>query len=296
MRRYALLGLAQVAVGAAAIFARYALTGAGPIAVAASRMAVASLVLLLLAEVVRERERAAWTKRDVAILLAAGTALALHFASWIWSLEYTGVAVSTLLVGTTPIWTALYDAVVHRRFLSPLAWGAFALGAGGLVLVVGFNGVRPPQPGHALLGGALALLGAMAIAAYFLLVREVRGRYGTRPIVTATYTCAAVVLIAAGAAAHQPPPPVQNAAAWGGILAMALVSQLLGHTALNASLRWFSPSAVGFSTLLEPVSAALLAYAIFHEALTPAAIAGGFLVLAAIAVFLREERPATLPA
>ena len=58
--------------------------------------------------------------------------------------------------------------------------------------------------------------------------------------------------------------------AWGGILAMALVSQLLGHTGMNAALRWFSPSAVSFSTLLEPVIAACWRSLLFGETLSAA--------------------------
>lgn len=296
MRRYAVLGSAQIAVGAAAIFARYALTGAAPLAVAASRLAVASAVLLLFAATLRERDAPAWSTRERAVIVAAGAALAIHFASWIGSLDYVSVAVSTLLVATTPLWTALYETVLRRRTLSAAGWGAFALGAAGLALVVGYDRARAPIAGHALLGSALALLGAVAIGAYFLLVGELRAHHGTRRIVTGTYTSAALVLIAASLLAHQAPPALANTAAWGGILAMALISQLLGHTALNASLRWFSPSAVAFSTLLEPVSAALLAFAIFHETLTPLMIVGGAMVLGAIAVFLREEREATLPA
>lgn len=291
---YGILALAQVAVGAAAIFARFALEGARPIAVAAARLIIASAVLLIVAALQRERTRIA--ARDRWVFVAAGIALAIHFAGWIWSLEYTSVAVSTLLVTTTPIWTALYDSAVYKRHLSATAWAAVAAGAAGLVLVVGFSTTRPPVPGHAVLGGVLALIGAFAIGAYFLLVRRVRDSYGTRPIVTRTYTWAAVALVVAALAARQGPPPLHDTRAWGGILAMALISQLLGHTALNASLRWFSPSAVAFTTVLEPVFAAILALLVFGEQLTGAALAGGVLVLAAIAVFLREEAQRPAPA
>jgi drug/metabolite transporter (DMT)-like permease len=73
---------------------------------------------------------------------------------------------------------------------------------------------------------------------------------------------------------------------------MAIVSQLLGHTAINASLRWFSPSAVSFATLLEPVFAGALALALFHEAVPPAALIGAMVLLASVAVVLRDERQA----
>lgn len=287
MRKYAVLAVAQIAVGAAAIFARLALTGASPLAVAASRLVLASLVLALIAAI--RHDASAKSRRDRLILVTAGIALAIHFAGWIWSLEYTSVAVSTLLVATTPIWTAIYDSAVRKRRLSIAAWGALAGGMAGLVLVAGFNRARPPVAAHELLGDGLALIGAFAIGAYFMLVREVRSAYRTRTIVTRTYTWAALVLVVAAAAARQSPPSLNDGVAWGGILAMAFISQLMGHTALNSALRWFSPSAIAFTTLLEPVFAAVLAFAIFGEALTAAALAGGVLLLAAIGVFLREE-------
>lgn len=290
VRPYLTLVFAQIAVGSAAIFARFALTGAGPLAVSASRLTIAAVALLVLAAIRSPRERTSLSRRDRLIFAVAGLALAMHFAAWIWSLQYTSVAISTLLVATTPIWTASYDALARGLRLSALAFLSFAVGAVGLVMVAGFTIAPPPVPGHAILGDALAVAGAIGIAAYFIFIREVRASFGTRAIVTQTYTWAAIVLIVAAAVAHQPPPPLRDVSAWGGIVAMALISQLLGHTAMNSALRWFSASAVAFTTLVEPIVAALLALAIFGERLTAIAVAGGLLVLGAIAIFIREER------
>ncbi len=290
MRPYVTLIVAQIAVGSAAIFARFALTGAGPLAVSATRLTIAAVALLAMSAIWRPAQTVRPSRRERAIFAFAGLALAVHFAAWIWSLQYTSVAISTLLVATTPIWTAAYDAFARGQRLSALAFLSFAFGAAGLVMVVGFSIAPPPVPGHALLGAALAVAGAIGIAAYFILIREIRASFGTRAIVTQTYTWAAVFLIAAALAAHQPPPPLSATSAWGGILAMALISQLLGHTAMNSALRWFSASAVAFTTLVEPIVAALLALAIFGERLSAIAVAGGLLVLGAIAIFIREER------
>jgi drug/metabolite transporter (DMT)-like permease len=272
-------------VGAAAIFARYALAGAPPIAVAAARLCIAAAILLIVA-ILHRGARATMSRMQRNLLWIAGAALALHFATWIASLEYTTVAISTLLVSVTPMWTALYDAIVRRKRYPAIIPLAFVTGIAGLAMITSGHHSPPPQSGHALLGAGLALAGSAAFAAYLLLVREVRADLTTRAIVTNTYTAAAVVLVIAAAAAHQPPPALHAYAAWGGIIAMALFSQLLGHTGMNAALRWFSPSAVSFSTLLEPVFAAALALVIFGETLSALAVAGACLLLASIGTVL----------
>lgn len=291
---FATLFGAQLAVGAAAIFARFALQSAQPLAVSALRLLIASAILLAASAIRRGTGsvRTALSRRQQLLLLGAGIALALHFAGWIWSLQYTSVAVSTLLVTTTPIWTSLYDAIFRGRRWRALVWVAYAAGIAGVFLIAGFGGAAPPIPGHSVFGAALALIGGIAVGAYFIIVREVRAALSTRVIVTRTYSWAAFALVIAALIARQPPPPFSATSAWLGILAMALISQLLGHTALNVSLRWFSPSAIAMATLLEPILAALLALAIFHEALGATAIAGAVILLAAIAVVLREDQQA----
>lgn len=281
---------AQLAIGAAAIFARYALEGAGPIAVSALRLGIAALLALA---IVRRIRPLSW-RREFAFA-SAGLALGVHFATWIGSLAYTSVAISTVLVTTTPIWTELYDVARLRRLPSRSYVAAVALALGGVALIAFGRDVPAPQPGHAALGAVLALVGSFAIGAYLIVVRDASSlpdgtRIGTRQIVARTYGWSAVALGIAAAFAHQGPPPVSDVRAWGGILAMAFVSQALGHTALNAALRDFSPSVIALSTLLEPVIAAILAALAFSEIIAASTAIGGVLVLLAVGVTLRTER------
>ena len=83
--------------------------------------------------------------------------------------------------------------------------------------------------------------------------------------------------------------------AWTGILALALVSQLFGHTAINAAVRVLSATFVAMTVLLEPVVAAIAAAFVFGEHPAPFTAAGAALIFAAIAFALRAEgaeRPA----
>ncbi|MDQ6933046.1 MAG: DMT family transporter, partial [Candidatus Eremiobacteraeota bacterium] len=208
---------------------------------------------------------------------------------WVWSLQFTSVAVSTLLVCSSPIWTAAYDSVVHRRTLPRLGWLGFCCGAIGLAMVLHSGTTRVPIPGHESTGYSLALGGSVAIAAYLMLVREVRSQLSTRDIVTRTYTYAAVALALAALLTHQGPPVLANTTAWLGILGMALISQSLGHTAINVSLHFFSPSAISFATLFEPVVAAVLAAILFGETLGGLTLLGGCIVLLSIGTVLYAE-------
>lgn len=274
-------------IGAAAIFARFALTGTGPLAAAAIRLALAAVVVGSLLAL-----RGEWgplPRKVEAALILAGIVLAVHFGAWLASLEYTSVAISTLLVCTSPIVTGAYDALVRGRRPSALFGIAVALGAAGLWLVVVRGAAPAPVHGHALLGAALATLGAVTMAAYLVIVREARRSLSTLQIVARTYGWAAVALVAAAAVAREAPPRLEAGVAWGGLVAMALVSQVGGHTALNAALRFVSPTTVGFATLLEPVLATLLAAAIFGEAVGPVTALGGLLILAAVGFSLLDE-------
>jgi len=222
-------------------------------------------------------------------LVAAGVLLAAHFALWISSLRFASVAVSTLLVCSTPIWTELWDVVRLRRFRADVAL-SLALGLAGVAIVIG----APARSDHPL-GIALALGGALAIAAYLILVRDADARYATLAIVGRTYPIAALVLIATMLAIRDPIPAADDLPAWGGIIAMALISQLFGHTALNAAVRHLSPTFVATVTLIEPVMAGVLAAIFFGERLTPATLAGSAVIFAAIAIALRAESRAFPP-
>ncbi len=181
-------------------------------------------------------------------LLVAGLMLALHFATWIASLDHASVAIATLLVCTTAVWTELY-AVLRRRRVDALV-AASVLGAlAGVAIVVG-----APDRANTPLGIALALVGAVAFGAYLLAVRGSDPRYGTLAVIARTYPYAAVALGAAALLARDPLPPLHDGGAWGGIVAMALVSQLFGHTALNSAVRVLSATFVSTMTLLEPVA------------------------------------------
>jgi drug/metabolite transporter (DMT)-like permease len=285
-RSLGLLAGAQLAIGAAAIFARFALTAAGPLPVSALRMTIAAIPVVALAAFRGRYVR--YDARTERRLGFAGIALAVHFGTWIASLQYASVAVSTLLVCSTPVFTEAWSLIRTRR-VRPAVLAGIVLALAGIAIVAG-----TPSRSETPLGIALALCGAISMGAYLQLVRASDPRYTTLAVVGRTYPIAAAVLGAGALVTHAGFLAASASGAWAGIFAMALISQLFGHTAINAAVRVFSATFVALTTLLEPLIAAIAAAFIFGERPAPLTAVGALLIFIAIALAIRAETRASL--
>jgi drug/metabolite transporter (DMT)-like permease len=72
--------------------------------------------------------------------------------------------------------------------------------------------------------------------------------------------------------------------------AMALVSQIIGHSSYNWALKWFSTGFVAVALLGEPIGSTIMAYLIFDEGLTWSKLIGGLLILSAIYIAATGEK------
>ena len=287
VRIYAVLGLGLVAVSLAAIFIR--LADAPALVVAAYRMGLASVVLLPWS--LPALRRANLTRTTLLYSALAGLCLALHFATWISSLSYTSVAASVSLVASQPLWVALLAWLflgLAPSFLTLL--GVVTAVAGGALIGFGdFTSGSAP-----LLGDALAVVGALAGAAYFLLGRAAqRQGLSLNAYIGLAYGVAAVVLL---------PLPWLAAVPYGGysaatfawIALLALLPQLVGHTGINYALRYLSPTLVATVALLEPVGAVVLAALFFKEWPTPVTLVGAVVLLGGVLFTVQGTRQSSV--
>lgn len=276
------LGIALLAVSNGAIFAR--LADAAPFAIAAWRVGLAAIVVLPLAITAPRPlhvHRSSW-----ALAAGAGALLALHFATWIASLEYTTIARSVLLVSTSPIWVALFQYFAGRGAPSRSTVIALALAVAGAAIVSGGGG----GGGGALTGDLLAVAGGIAMAGYLMLSREAQATLPFRIYLGIAYGVAAAILwIAVGIT--QTPAAGFDSTTWWALGGMAVVSQLIGHSGYNWSLRHLNPLFVSVVSVGEPVLASLLGWWLLHEALDWRTGAGGVLILAGIALATRSAQP-----
>ena len=303
---------AILAVSTASIFIRFAQREAPSLVIAALRLTFASLILAPIALTRHRDELRKLTRRDLLLGLLSGVFLAVHFATWISSLEYTSIASSVVLVSTGPLWVALLSPIFLKEPLTrPVLIGMlFALLGGTIIglsdsceltLRLRLSGDSlhsgtiscPPLSefvqGKAFLGNFLALAGAWAVAGYLMIGRRLRGGMSLIPYIFVVYGIAAIVLLGIMFAAGQSPigfSPMTYI--W--ILLLALVPQLIGHSTYNWALRYLPAALVSITTLGEPIGSAVLAYFILSEAPTLLTIFGGILILAGIYISSINKR------
>ena len=275
-----------LAVSAAAILIR--LAEAPAIAVAFWRCALGAALLLPPALMRRERFPRG---RDLYVGVASGVALGAHFGFWISSLDHTSVAASVVLVSTQPVFVAILAYLLFGERTSPLSFAGILAALAGTAVIAGDDSVGSA----ALLGNALALVGAVTIAFYVLIGRSSRtGGIGVLPYSVVVYSAAALALLPVGLL-FEVRLWGYSGETWLWLWAITLGPQIMGHTVFNWALRYVEASVISGTILAEPVVSALLAWLILSEKPGVATVVGGAVVLSGLFLLLRGRQLPTEP-
>jgi drug/metabolite transporter (DMT)-like permease len=290
-----------LAVSTGSILVRNAQEYAPSLVIAAWRLTLATVILSPIALSRNRAELRSLHHRQISLALISGLFLALHFATWISSLEYTSVASSVVFVSTAPLWVAMLSPVLLKEPLTrPILYG-MGLTLLGIVIVglsdscdLGSTGLTCPPfsefiRGRAFLGDLLALVGAWMAAGYLIIGRRLRSGISLVPYIFIVYGMAAIVLCGIILILDQPafgyPTQVYFL-----FLALAVIPQLLGHSTFNWALGYLSAAYVSITLLGEPIGSAILAYFFLNEIPKPLMIFGAILILAGIFVASRGEK------
>jgi drug/metabolite transporter (DMT)-like permease len=291
--------IAILAVSTASIFVRFAQRDAPSIVIAALRLGFAVVAIAPFAITRYRSELRVLTRHELLLGALSGGCLAIHFAAWITSLEYTSIVSSVVLVSTGPLWVAIFSPLFLKEpLIRPVLIGMLLALLGGTIIALGDScqinhGLVCPSfsgflQGEALLGNFLALVGAWALAGYLMIGRRLRSGMSLVPYIFVVYGVAAVALFTAMFASGQRPTGFSGMTyVW--IMLLALLPQLIGHSTFNWILRHLSATLVAITTLGEPVGAAVLAYFILKEIPASLTIFGGFLILAGIYISSRKH-------
>lgn len=269
-------------VGAAfsSIFTK--LAEAPPLIIAFYRLGFTVLILAPFTFMAAGAQLRRMGRADIFLACLAGIMLALHFAVWIASLNYTSVASSTVLVTMQPLFVIAGGYIFYRekvKLPGLLGAGLAILGS----ILVGVSDFR--VGGQALYGDLLAFSGAILVAGYMLIGRGLRRRLSLLPYIFVVYGMATLVLFLWALVMGNSfwPYPAWT---WVWFLALAVVPTIFGHTVFNWALRYVKAAVVSVSILGEPVGATILAYFIFNQVPTVLQVTGGIIIIAGLAVFI----------
>ena len=213
------------------------------------------------------------------LFLAAGLAFAGDLAFWHWSIHFTSVANSTLLANLAAPFVTLAVWMFWRQ--RPSATFAAGLGAAlvGVAMLVHTSLAFSPT---ALLGDAFGVVTAVFYAAYILAVKELRDRGAATLFVMAVATTLTAVLLFPVALASGEALLPTSASGWLVLVGLAGISHCAGQGLIAYSLAHLPAAFSSVSLLFQPVMAAIFAWVLLSEPLTPLQMAGGLVVLAGI--------------
>jgi drug/metabolite transporter (DMT)-like permease len=287
---FAALLCGAVGIGFAPIFVR--LSELGPSATAFYRLFFA-LPLLWLWMGWERRPRQPQSEPRVSenvcsrwFFVVAGLSFAADIALWHWSIKLTTVANATLLANFTPLFvTAGARFFFRERITFPLLAGIVLALVGGAMLVQASFHVTSRH----VWGDAVALMAAVFYAGYLLAVKQLTQSFSTSTIMAWCGLVTSLALLAVTLLSRES-LVATHATAWILLVALALISQVVGQGFITYALAHLPASFSSVSLFLQPVVATALAWILLSEPLSGLQILGGCAVLSGIVIASRWKR------
>ncbi len=254
-----------------------------PVTISAWRMTIAAVVLLLaLLAQRRVAELAALARARPHQLLAVGAGTAAYQGFYFVSVTQVGVAVATVVsLGLAPVLLTVAESVRHRRTPAPTRLAVLGAALVGLVLVsvAGQASSTGPAPvAGIVLAAASGTTYALTTAAGGSISKE------SSPLVlTSGMTLVGAAVLLPCLAFVEGPLVTADPAAMAWLAYLGALTMALAYVLLYSGLRVVAPSTAVTASLVEPVTAAVVAALVLSEALGPAAVSGILLVLGAVA-------------
>jgi drug/metabolite transporter (DMT)-like permease len=258
--------------------------GASVAGVLSVRFSLASLVLLALAR--WRGERLPRGSQALQVFLLGAVGYVVESACYFAALTRISAGLTALLLYAYPALVVLLSAVVTRHRPTVTATGCVVVASMGTGLTIG------PVAGGQWTGVALGLAAAVAYATY--IVVSARAVAGVGPFATSAVVMAGAALVYDGYALSTHATLPSSSGAWWAVLGVAFLGTVVAVAAFFWALDLLGPADTAVISTFEPVVSVVAAALFLSESLTLLQLAGGALVLGAVAILARS--PATSPA
>lgn len=217
------------------------------------------------------------------LLAAAGACMALYVLAWFLAIARIGAAVPTLIaLCLPPVLVTLWGVLRGRERLDAALIALLGAALAGTAMVVMRHGAASGAVpmGTLVEGVALSIASALLYAMFTLVNGGLSKSLGAGPATTGLTVVAAITMGLAGTWTPLAWPNEMPPEAW--LLYLGLVTAAIALLAFTWGAQRLSPTALTVATLVEPLTAVLLAAWLLGEALGPLQWLGAGLMLAAI--------------
>jgi len=277
----AALVFGALVIGTTPILVR--LAACGPAAAGFWRLAFATPLLALAAG-----GRAGGVGRPSLSMILAGVAFALDLGCWHYGIRYTSVANATVLPNLTPVVVTIAGWLFLKERPRPIFVLGMATAIGGAIVMAEAAPARSGGGALPHLGDLLSASTALWYALYFLAVRSARQAHSTLRVMLWSCLVGAPPLLVTALVMREQILPA-TALGWAAVTGLGL-AHVFGQGSIAWALGRLPASTASVTVLVQPVAAALLAWLIFTETLTPLQAVGGAVAL--IGVVLAQQAPA----
>ncbi|MEU7770026.1 DMT family transporter [Micromonospora taraxaci] len=266
-------------------------TGLSPVSIGFHRLAIAALVLLA-CTAGRLRTILAALRAAPVPLLLTGIGLGLYQALYFAAVAWAGVSVATVVsLGVAPVLAAAWESARARQIPGPVRLGTLVAAVTGLVLITTAT-ADPSASAPAPLLGLLAAAGSGLGYAVTTLISRHASQHTTPMTLTTISTAVGALTLAPFALVSGIGVPVRlDTVAL--LLHLGVITTAVAYALFNAGLRTTPGSVAAVLTLLEPLTAAVLAVALLHEPLPLPVVVGGVVLLSAVAATYLAPRAGT---
>lgn len=265
----------------------YAVSNIGPLALALYRLFFAIPILTVLT--ITSRYEVSLTRKEVVLFAAFGLcSLTIFEAVYFTSFAYTTVQHAAALLYTAPAFVALLSWLILKEPLTRRKLMAVGLSVLGAFLVMGIGSGEALFASKTQIGDWLALASGLAYSTWYIFGKLLGGR--REPVVTS--------LVAMGFGAifllpltmglegiHFPSPPIT----WIYLALVGLVPTATAYVMYLSGLKLIDATKASVYAIMEPVSAALLAFVFLQEVLSYESLLGFILIISSILLVSSEK-------
>jgi drug/metabolite transporter (DMT)-like permease len=266
--------------GASFLFMDIALDDFSPALIAFGRIALGATTLALIPAARQPVPRSEWPQ----IALVGLTWMAIPFLLLAVAQQWIDTGLAGMINATTPLFAALFGALLVRSLPSRLQLVGLAVGFLGVIAI----SLPSVEGGSNLAGVAMVLAAATLYGLAFNIAAPLQRTHGSLPVTWRALLVAAVILLPAGVVGA-----LESTFGWSSLLAVVA----LGALGTGVAFKWFSqliahvgPARASVAIYLVPMVAVTLGAAVNDERFHVAALAGTAMVVGGAYLTSRPAR------